>query len=133
MELDLQTCLLSQPALAGLVGNRIHPRMSPQGTELPRITYRVVTNQPVHSQTGRSGLERYRVQIDCWAKTFSEMVKVAKAIKNAIDGTKGTWGATEFSGIFVENEIDIPERSEHGEGAETFHRAIEFLVWASSS
>lgn len=134
MEEDFRTLLLtgggSPPPLAGLVGTRVYWNERPQATALPSVTLTRITGIPQYEMSAVSGLVMSRVQVDCWGQTYAAAKGVARAIKAAASGFRGTAGGTVFQGAFVDAERDMELEPTIDNAAERFHRvSLDFLIW----
>lgn len=79
---DLGTALftrLKDGAAGALVATRIYPRIRPQNSALPAITYTVPGGARDATLKGLSGTRRPRIQIDCWAATYAQSRALAEA------------------------------------------------------
>ena len=81
----LREFLLEADDLTARVGPRIHRKKLPEGSPMPAVVISVISSVTGHDLAGRSGLDRHRVQIDCYAKTQGEASKVARAVLDALD------------------------------------------------
>jgi hypothetical protein len=108
-------------AVAG-VSSRVYPAKLPQAPTLPAVTYQRVTGNRVHSTQGPSGLANPRYQVDVWARTYVEMLTVAKAVRQGLDGYQGEAGAW-FSPLCV-NDFDFYEP-----GVDLHRRTLDFSIW----
>jgi hypothetical protein len=86
--------LSSDSSVTGLVGAPPNCRiyqfgMAPdEGTPRyaePYVTWFLVAGVPYNSMSDRPNGDAYRVQVDVWAKTASEGLAVARAIRDALE------------------------------------------------
>ena len=63
-------------------GSRVYPLLRAEGSALPAIVYSRVSNAPINSLDGSSGLDAVRIQIDTYAATYAQ----AKAIADQVRG-----------------------------------------------
>lgn len=89
----VRTYLLTKSGVTTLVNQRIYPDVLPQNAKLPAVVFFVVSNHPEHHMGGGSTLTQARVQVDCYASTRLGANALGEAIRNAMDGTTGTFGA----------------------------------------
>ena len=80
MEEELRALLLADPAIAGLVEDRIDWGERPQGAPYPAIVMNVIGNIEGHHMNGPDGLFQGRVQLDCYGLTYG----AAKALSRAV-------------------------------------------------
>lgn len=91
--------LSADPAVAALVDARIYPLIAPQSAPLPRIVYTGAGGIRWNSIDGPSGLGQPRVQIDAYAATYGQAHALAKAIRDALDGYRGTAAGVRIGGV----------------------------------
>jgi hypothetical protein len=84
IEADVRTYLLDQPPVAALIDDRCYPERLPQNAALPAVTFRRVFGTEGITHDGPSGLGRSRLQFDCWATTYGEVLGVSGAIRSAL-------------------------------------------------
>lgn len=104
--------LTTDGAVAGLVGRRVHPDRLPQNAAYPAIRYVVIDRVEVLAKPSQAGLRivRARVQVDCYAPTYSAVKGLAGAVKAAIYG----WLAADDGviGARVVDESDANDQEE---------------------
>lgn len=131
MEENLISLLLSDSGLSALVSSRIHPGSLPQGATLPAIVMNRISGAPQYSDEGETGLNEARVQLDCWADTYSQAKLVARAVIARLSAFSGTVGTTEFANIMLDDERDLREGG--GNAAEyPFRTSLDFSVWTQT-
>jgi hypothetical protein len=121
MEEALRALILDDTAIESLVKARVDWGLRPQGKGLPAIALTVVSDSPVdHSQDG-GGVNRARVQIDCFGATYGSAKATARAVRALLDGHSG--GV--FQGAFLAGARDLTE----GENVTLIHQvALDFIV-----
>lgn len=121
-ESDLYGILSGHSGLTALVpGDRIQPGYAAQGIDAPFVIYNRIFSEPVSGLDGfTSGLERVRVQVDCYAGTFDEAIAIAAQARAAIQAETGT---RNIRGICM-NEMDFYEEDTH-----LFRRMLEFALF----
>jgi uncharacterized protein DUF3168 len=82
----MQALLEPSPQLP--VGIKVFPNYAPQGTVTPYVILRRITTVPETGIAGRLGLDRVRMQVDCYAKTLSQAVSVAHQVRLVIESIK---------------------------------------------
>jgi len=108
IEQTLATYLKAYAGLAALIGTRIYPLVLPQNPDggpptLPACTFQRISGARAHNQNGRTLLARPRIQIDCWAATYSAAKGVAAQVRAALDGHQGAGDAW---GSYVDADLD---------------------------
>lgn len=123
LEADLRSFVLADPAVAALIGERLHPRRLPQKPTLPAVVYQRVATRRRHDLAGPDGLPRARMQFTCWALTPAHAAQVAHAVRTRLDGHRGPVGGTTVGSVQCGGEWDYddPESSRCGV-------ALDFLI-----
>ncbi len=121
MEMALRTALLAAGSLVVLVGDRIDWGLRP--TLLGAIRLQLVGKVPFYTHSGRDGLTPYRVQVDCFGRTYGEAKRIARAVETVVEAlTRPT-----FEPCFVESERDDQDTDASGEPV---HRtSLDIRIW----
>lgn len=61
----------------------------PQGGAYPAIVLNVIDNAPGLTHQGGDGFYQGRVQVDCYARTFTEARNLSLAVSDALHGYRG--------------------------------------------
>jgi hypothetical protein len=129
MEQGIIARLLTTNSIISLVSTRVYPGSRPQGSALPAIVLNRISGGPLYADDGEVGLEQARIQVDCWAATYSAAKLLARAVKASLSAFEGTVGETTFQLIELDIEQDLREGG--GDAADyPFRTALDFLVWA---
>ncbi len=107
VEADLVRYLEANAGVSALVGDRIYPLMIPERATLPAIRYQGISMGSEVAHTGPSGLARHRIQLTVHAATYAIAQAVATALRRALDGKKGMFGAG--SSCLVANDVPAYE------------------------
>ena len=118
--------LRNDAGVAALVGTRIYHESMPQNVAYPAIAYAKTSVERFRTLAGPSSLVQARVGVDVWARTSSDAIAVADAVKLALDGVTGMLGSTNIQHCSYESEADLSEFD--GDRAER-HLSIEFVIW----
>lgn len=84
IEVGLFTLLSHDPGISGLVASRVYPVILPPGATMPAITYQVVSGQTKPGLTTR-GMQRWRLQVDCWGESYLDAATARKAVVKLLD------------------------------------------------
>jgi hypothetical protein len=95
-----------------------YPDALPANPTLPSMSYKFISLSQQRHHGGNS-LARYRLQVDCWAKTRGAANTLADSVKTALDLNQ-----TGIELITVEQAIDFNDVET---GIE--RRMLEFYVW----
>jgi hypothetical protein len=116
-------------------GTRVHPTILPQGTNgptVPAIVYNVISEITDHHTQGASGLVMVRMQVDAYAATAAAADALARAIKDRIDGTAGTWTygtASPPDSVNVQGVFSETARSGYEPDHKLFVAGRDFRIW----
>lgn len=117
IEVDLRTALVSASAVTALVGQRIAAGILPEGEVRPYVTYSLVSGERIPSMTD-SGLMRHaRMQVNCWAISYSVAKQIALAVQAAIEAS------VLFEVVFItDQDLFDPE-------TKLFYVVLDYSVW----
>lgn len=121
IETAIRSVLQAQPAIAAIVGSNIYPVLLPEDSQLPALTFQIVGSTSYQGLTTH-GMQRLRVQIDCWAKTYLSAVTLRDAISTSLDGYKDS----NFSALLL-SKVDYYE-----DAALMFRALLEFYIFTTS-
>lgn len=107
IEQALLTALAADATLTAIVGTRIYPVTAPQGTAAAYVTYEKVTGNPHHDHGGSGNLRWARLSYMCHATTYSQAKAMADAMRNVLDGYRGTLDDVRIGSILSEEDADI--------------------------
>lgn len=128
----LRAYLLADSTIASLVGTRMYPVKLPQGTALASIVFTRVSGLSGVTSSGREGLSRPRVQIDCWAPTMDAAATLADRVKERIEGFKGAIQWDENSPgnqVTVQGVFFDSEREDYDDTAKLHRVSHDYLIW----
>jgi hypothetical protein len=128
MEAGIITHLLAGTAIAVVVGTRVYPVDRPQGSAFPALTVTRISGGPLYADDGEVGLDNGRVQVDCWALTYTAAKDLASLVRARLSAVRDVSG---FRYIMLDSERDIREGG--GNVAEyPFHVSQDYNVWKDS-
>jgi hypothetical protein len=111
-------------AVTALVGTRVYPGVAPTNAIRPYVVYTRITTPRVRSTKGLSHLASPRYQIDAWAASALEAKAVIDAVRDALDGYKGTLVGVRVGGVITQDESADSEIE-----AGLYRHRGEFTVW----
>jgi hypothetical protein len=132
IRIALRNLILSDPDIISMVGERCYPSILPQGATYPSIVQNLISEDNHMHLRGSSHLARARIQIDCWATTADESVRLSNFVMEKIQG---------FSGIVLSNNSppvdDVRVQGIFAELArdgydstnKIFTRQRDFMIW----
>ncbi|MCA3255079.1 MAG: DUF3168 domain-containing protein [Alphaproteobacteria bacterium] len=96
--------------LSALVAARIYPVVAPPSPTFGLVTYTKISGARVNSLSGASGLARPRFQIDSYSIiSMTEARAIAKQVRLALDGWRGTYSGVKVGQCLLDNERDLTE------------------------
>lgn len=124
----LQAYVVADSAVAALAGARMYPLKLPQSPAMPAITYQHVSGATVVSNDGATGLANPTFQIDCWGNTYATMDALFQAVRERLNGAKGTFSGIQVQGIFLVRRRDLYDND-----AELYRRTADYEIWNEES
>lgn len=126
--MDFQGALRAR--LTGLAGGRVYWVDRPQAAALPSITLQTISDPRPQHLKGFEELRPTRVQVDCWADTYS----AAKSLMEQVIAAavpESTSNGIRFDRAMVESVQDLGERTE----TKFIHRqTADFIFhWATAA
>lgn len=117
---DLHTRLTTYPGLTELVGNKVWPVQARQGAVMPYCVFFQVSGGRKYSHSGYSNLQRPRIQVSCYARTYDGAKEVAAQVTAALE----SWSSVnaKVCGVFQQNEVDLSEE-------DWYHVPVDFFIW----
>jgi hypothetical protein len=123
IEEALYTKLSGTAAISTLVAARIYPAPLAQEIANPCISYQRIDTPREYSHGGYSSLAVPRFQVDCLADTYEGAYALANAVRQAVQGSSGTWGSVSIYACFV-----VDERDSFEENPRTFRRSLDLQI-----
>ena len=108
------SALTGDAAVSAIVNTHVYPLVIPQGGTLPAVTYQRIYGAPVNDLAGAGQLIRARVQVDCWATSYSGVRALAGAVYAALCGI----------GFLPINDMD-----DFDDEVPVYRVVLEFTVW----
>lgn len=128
--------LMDSPAINSAVGGRIRPVTASMADRMPLIVYnRLATRRPIHL-LGDSGLMFLMIQLDIFAKSYSEAKTISELIRNRVHGyigqiTNGDEVASCDIAIVAERDEYVPQNDASDTG--TFHVSLDLDISMNES
>jgi hypothetical protein len=89
-EQSLATVLLTDPAVAAMVGQRVYPVIAPAAAALPFATWRRAAVRREQSLAGPIGLPTVTLAVDVFDLTYEAVRDLADKVRLALDGYGGS-------------------------------------------
>lgn len=123
--------LSNKSEITAFVSDRVYPDIGPEDAAYPFITITVVNENHDHHLEGASGFVNPFVQIDAWCETIDDQLKLAKAIRNSLDGYTGSMGTDSLAirNCILTNRQSLRDNNTYGEGRPIFRSSLDFSIW----
>lgn len=114
-----------------LTGGRIAWGRRPQSrSQLPEILLTLVDFTPQYTLNGETTAAQSRVQVDCYADSYSDVTAVARAVVGFANGRRLTSGGVTFQKIAVEDYRDLT--AIESDARRLFRVSVDLIVWLST-
>ena len=103
IETVFRSALTSATSVTAIVVTRIYPLVLPTDPTLPCCDYTFVggSNTPTMSDMG---VQRYRVEVNCWGDTYDDAVSLRYAVVKALSGY--TSGNSSIQYLMPQDDFD---------------------------
>lgn len=78
----------------------------PQDTELPAVTYALVSGPTSHYSHGGVSDHAIAYQLDCWAADADDAIDLDLELRRALDGYRGDWSGYRIGSVFLSLVLD---------------------------
>lgn len=129
-EAGLYQLMKNDSGISTLVSGRIFGGRAPKtvtDSSYPLVVWSMVSTVDLYSIQGASGYRTKRVQIDSYARTYIDSVKVSDAVRALLQNFRGTLP----DGTFVESSVLITDQDfifEPGASGQLFRHMIEVEI-----
>lgn len=113
----VRSILLSNSTLSGLIGTRIYPNKPPLDCSWPAISYSFPSDPFQRVVRGA------RVQVDCWAESYTACHTLADLIESTLNSFCGVSKGITIEGIYPQSPYDMPD-----DDTEISHIAYDFII-----
>jgi hypothetical protein len=83
IESTLYNIITADPGIAALITTRAYPVILPTDPTLPAISYLIVGGSSTPTMD-TSGMQKTRLEVNCWGSTYSDAVTLRTAVRNAL-------------------------------------------------
>lgn len=128
----LHNHLLSNAAIAAIVGTRVYPVKNAEGNRLDCIVYFRVLETELYHYLGRAGLVGARFQIDVLSQTNGQANALADLVKEALSGYSGLWSyggnspsdTVPVQGVFLQTAFE-----DYDEETKLYRVSRDYMIW----
>lgn len=107
--------------LCSLAGSRLYPQKLPQGSTLPATVYQQVSEAGDMAHDGPLNLFKAVYQFDNYGSSLSQAKALALALRQQLNGYKGTVGGVTIEGVFFVNMVD-----DFGDALDVYRVSVDF-------
>lgn len=97
--------ILSDEKITSIIQDRLFPLAVPQDEDVPAIVYQQISSPRTLTLTGESA-SHSRIQLSCYAKTFSQAKQMAITLYNSLDFFRGNLGNKTKSAVLMADSRD---------------------------
>lgn len=105
-EAVLRVALTSDPDVGALVGTKVYPVVAPAEATYPFVTWRRVQVQRQQTLANPMGVPKVTIDYSIYGATYDQARQVADAMRQVLDGYRGTVDNTTVQYASLENESD---------------------------
>lgn len=120
VESDIYTRLSAYAGIIALVSAKIYPLTLPQDVALPALSYFKVSDVPEHAMGLDADIKTIRIQVDCWADTYS----VAKSLEVQVKAALSRYRSGNIKDCFFDNSVDFYIAEEN-----IYHIPLDFIIY----
>lgn len=129
IEENLVEHLRANADVSPLVGDRIHQNNVPEHSALPYVWFRRSGEFEPLTLDGAGGLISTAIDVECIAGDLSTAADLSLAVRRALHGARGSFGAGSVSAVFVDDVSDDYEPRGIGSDDGISFSAMSLTVW----
>lgn len=100
------------------LNKKVFPLVKPQNESLPCIVYQRISTVEKRNHSGKSNINRVRMQLIVYGNTYSEAKDLANQVKNLLEVNTTQWKVST-----LENQIEFQ--------TEVKQIILDFYIWSS--
>jgi hypothetical protein len=102
IQAGIYSLLTADPGVSTIVGTRVFPPPLTEQTEMPCVLYSFVGGSST-ATFATAGMQRLRMQLDCWAADYDAAAALREAVVRALNGYQGQLS----DGTFLSNAFMV--------------------------
>ena len=118
--------LLSESESVSAVSGKVYPVVSEADAPLPYICYRRAGFE-ARPAKDVPGADAVTVEILCYAATYAHGIRMAEAVRDALDGVQATFEDPDTGELLTARSIDLSDASE-GWADDAYFQSLTFTV-----
>ena len=124
------TYLLADAGVSAAVGTRIAEDVVRTDWAFPRLTVTWISRVHESHMGAAAGLAMARLQVDSWADTAADRETTGEAVREALDGLRGTtWGDESIRAVDMDGESDTFEPGTDGSEEGAWRTRQDYIIW----
>ena len=130
IEAGLFQFLTEHPQVGCIVNGNVFPyyvHRHVEQSQYPCITYEI-SEAPVESVTGQSGLHTITLDLVCWATTLSTAQTLGNKVRQSLQAYRGWFGNVAVAGSWYQGYDDDAEDPKDNSSVYWFNRTVTFHV-----
>ena len=127
---QLITARLKADGTVSAITTRVQPIFVKQQGDLPAITYQRISTTPQNHATGTTATQQCRIQIDCWASSYSAAKTLGDAVEAALNGVteSGPPAVSQYHMVSRDDDAETPQGGT--DVSQTIYRdSQDYLIW----
>lgn len=129
IEASLFSKLSGDARITSIVGQKISPHVAKRDSELPYITFQRLDSEGVQHMLRPSALVEELFQFDCYSDSSVQVDAMAEALRDIMDGLRGTIGTDEVRRITLQDRRDFVTPENQGAEEYVFRASMDFSIW----
>lgn len=120
--------LSTATAITDICQTRIFPVLLPTGPDYPAVTYQLISATP-QPTLNTSGFQRWRIQFDCWGKSYADAAGLRAALVKTLNGFQGVLS----DGTRLQNADFLQLTDFFADDARVYRCMVEFYLYFTLS
>lgn len=125
--------LLADAGVAAIYGDRVFPRMIPDGQTFPAVVVTKIGGGGNYTNDGDTGLEEAQIQVDLYHDDgTAKLIDGRNKVRRLLSGFKGgleSGSPCAIDSCFCMNDVDLSEPSRERTGPRLKRRMLQFRIW----
>lgn len=125
----IRSLLLGDSIVSANTGGQIYTGAAPPGITGEWIIVQRISDVAVEDSQGATGLTRARVQISIWTKSQLAVDLLGEEVRLRVQGYGGEIDNISIQRIHLDNQTDVYQPPQQGQGVGYFGRHIDLGIW----
>jgi hypothetical protein len=116
---------LHQILAAALPDVRVYPVILPEDPTLPAVSFQRISTTRQYATTGPVGLNRVRLQFDCWSRAYAEVKRLQAALMAAFEDRSS------YAGTSIDSSQLITASDGFEQAARIYRVSLDFYIYVT--